>query len=248
MRDLRTTVRLTKFRLENLSKDKFTCPVCAYQGPFADVKPPTGFRKHAQCPSCGALERHRIQYLVMNDVLKPLNTARLKMLHFAPEGCFKEVFAKQFGQYETADLHMQGVDHKVAIEKLPFDDATYDCVFASHVLEHIRDDAQAVSEIRRVLKPGGMAVLPVPLVAEKTVEYPAPNPNETYHVRAPGFDYFDRYERSFSRVVKFSSDALPSAHQLFVYEDRSRWPTSECPLRPPMKGEKHSDIVPVCYV
>jgi hypothetical protein len=26
------------------------------------------------------------------------------------------------------------------------------------------------------------------------------------------------------------------------------WPTPECPLRPAMQGEKHIDIVPVCYV
>jgi hypothetical protein len=115
------------------------------------------------------------------------------------------------------------------------------------VLEHIRCDKQAIAEIRRVLKPNGMAVLPVPLVAENTIEYPEPNPYEAYHVRAPGLDYFDRYQPFFSRIVKFSSDSLPNRHQLFLYEDRSRWPTKNCPLRPPMKGEKHIDIVPVCY-
>ena len=247
MRDLRRRIRLIKFRLENLSKDNFTCPVCAYEGPFDDVKPPTGVRKHAQCPSCGALERHRIQYLVMNNILKDVNLARLKMIHFAPEEFFREAFANRFDQYETADPYREDVDHRVDLEKLPFDDATYDFVLASHVLEHVRKDEQAIAEIRRILRPNGMAVLPVPLVAEKTVEYPEPNPNEAYHVRAPGFDYFDRYERSFSKVVKFRSDSLPNIYQLFVYEDRSRWPTNECPLRPSMEGEKHIDIVPVCY-
>jgi len=248
LRKLRRNVRLIKFRLENKFKDNFTCPVCRYQGPFEDVSPPTGFRMHAKCPNCGALERHRIQYLVVNNILKDRDTARLKMLHFAPEGFFREMFANQFGQYETADLHMKGVDHRVDLEKLPFDDATYDFVFASHALEHIPKDEQAISEISRILKPNGIAVLPVPLVAEKTVEYPEPNPNETYHVRAPGFDYFDRYERSFSRIVKFSSDSLPNTYQLFVYEDRAHWPTTDCPLRPAMKGERHIDVVPVCYV
>ena len=33
------------------------------------------------------------------------------------------------------------------------------------VLEHVRDDIKAISEIRRVLKPGGIAIMPVPLVA-----------------------------------------------------------------------------------
>lgn len=184
----------------------------------------------------------------MSNILKDINPAGLKMLHFAPEGFLRKVFANQFGQYETADLEMNDVDHKVDLQKLPFDEATYDFVFASHVLEHIRNDRQAIAEIRRVLKPNGIAVLPVPLVAEKTVEYPEPRPDEFYHVRAPGFDYFERYERCFSRIVKFSSDLFPNIYQLFLYEDRSQRPTNEGPWPPPMEGEKHIDIVPVCYV
>jgi ubiquinone/menaquinone biosynthesis C-methylase UbiE len=170
------------------------------------------------------------------------------MLHFAPEPFFRDFFSQRFGQYETADLSMEGVTHKVDLQQLPFANSTYDFVFASHVLEHIPDDERAISEIRRILKPSGIAILPVPIVAEKTIEYPEPNPYETYHVRAPGKDYFDRYKRHFSKVENFSSDTLPQKYQLFVYEDRTQWPSKECPLRPAMQGEKHSDVVPVCYV
>lgn len=170
------------------------------------------------------------------------------MIHFAPEPFFRDFFSRRFGQYETADLIRKGVDHNVDLQQLPFDNGTYDFVFASHVLEHVPNDEKAIAEIRRILKPRGIAILPVPIFAEKTVEYPSPNPNEEYHVRAPGLDYFDRYERHFSKVVRFGSDSLPEKYQLYVYEDRSQWPTKECPLRPAMQGEKHGDIVPVCYV
>jgi hypothetical protein len=61
----------------------------------------------------------------------------IKVLHFAPEEAFKRIFSRRFQQYETADLFMRGVDHKVDIRNLPFKDATYDFVFASGVLEHI---------------------------------------------------------------------------------------------------------------
>ena len=144
-------------------------------------------------------------------------------------------------------MNRKDVDQNVDLRKHPFADATYDVVYASHVLEHIPEDVKAISEIRRILRPDGIAILPVPLVGKTTIEYPAPNPNEAGHVRAPGFDYFDRYERYFARIDKFSSDSLPGEYQLFVYEDRSRWPTAECPLRTPMEGEKHVDLVPVCY-
>jgi SAM-dependent methyltransferase len=143
---------------------------------------------------------------------------------------------------------MTGVDYNVDLRQLPFPDAEYDFVFASHVLEHIRDDEKAIAEIRRILRPGGIAILPVPVVADKTTEYPEPSPLEGYHVRAPGFDYFDRYERYFSKVDRIASDALPSRFQPFIYENRTVYPTRACPWRPPMAGEKHQDVVPVCYV
>jgi SAM-dependent methyltransferase len=116
------------------------------------------------------------------------------------------------------------------------------------VLEHIPDDQKAISEIRRILKPNGIAILPVPIYSEKTIEYPEPNPHEFYHVRAPGTDYFDRYEGHFSKVERFSSSSLPRKYQLFVYEDHSRLSPREHPWLPHVQGEKLSDFVPVCYV
>lgn len=247
-RRLKDWIILLIFKLKNSKKEKFECPVCGYSGPFLDIAPATGIRKHAKCPSCNALERHRIQFLVVKEVLSNLNTTNLKILHFAPEAFFREYFSKQFGQYESADISMEDVDHHVDLQQLPFDNESYDFVFASHVLEHIPDDEKAITEIRRILKPKGIAILPVPIVANTTIEYPEPNPNESYHVRAPGMDYFNRYERHFSTVKKFSSSSLPEKYQLFVVENRSQWPTKECPLRPSMRGEKHSEVVPVCYL
>ncbi len=49
-----------------------------------------------------------------------------------------------------------------SITAMSFDNASFDCVLCSEVLEHIPDDAQAVSELRRVLKPGGVLVVTVP--------------------------------------------------------------------------------------
>jgi SAM-dependent methyltransferase len=242
------SIRLFWFKLSNAGSRKFECPVCGYWGPFRELSRPTGRRKHAQCPQCDALERHRLQYLVIDRVLSEIDPQKLRMLHFAPEPFFRGFFSARFAEYVTADAHMEGVDHRVDLQHLPFADAYYDFIFASHVLEHISDDAAALAEIRRVLSPGGIAILPVPLVADRTVEYEKPNPHESGHVRAPGPDYFDRYRNYFSRVELVASDVFPEKFQLFVHEDRSTWPTHECPQRPAMRGEKHVDIVPVCHV
>jgi len=238
---------LFKLRTCHSDKERFECPICGYSGPFMDLNPTTGLRKHAKCPNCGALERHRLQYLAMRAVLQERDTPKMKMLHFAPEPFFQPFLCAQFGEYETADLNMKDVDYNVDMRNLPFNDASYDFILASIVLDYIPDDSTAIKEIRRILKPNGVAILPVSVVCEKTIEYLEPNPNESYRVRACGMDYFERYKRYFSKVERMSSDSLPYKYQLFIYEDRSMWPNKECPLRPSMPGEKHINIVPICY-
>lgn len=234
------------YRLLHPWKARFTCPVCAWEGPFRDVAADTGARRHARCPRCGALERHRLQHVVMQRWLAGRDVSALAMLHVAPEKFFSARFRHWFGTYETADIAMEGVDHHVDLQALPFQDARYDVVFASHVLEHVRDDRTAIAEIRRILKPGGVAILPVPVVVASTVEYPAPNPNEAMHVRAPGPDYFERYRAVFPRVTLFASDDFDAHFQLHVFEDRSGFPRPGFEHRTAMPGLRHADYVPVC--
>ena len=49
-----------------------------------------------------------------------------------------------------------------AAERLPFPAASFDTVLSHEVLEHVRDDAQTLAEIARVLRPGGRFLLFVP--------------------------------------------------------------------------------------
>lgn len=45
---------------------------------------------------------------------------------------------------------------------LPFDDGAFQLVLATDIIEHVDDDMRAISEIRRVLAPGGTAIISVP--------------------------------------------------------------------------------------
>jgi SAM-dependent methyltransferase len=47
-------------------------------------------------------------------------------------------------------------------DALPFADTTFDVVVAGELLEHLRDPGRVVSEVRRVLRPGGTFVGSVP--------------------------------------------------------------------------------------
>ena len=62
-------------------------------------------------------------------------------------------------EYDPSKLELIEGD----VEDLPLPDASFDKVLCSHVLEHVLDDRAVLSEIRRVLVPGGTAVLAIPL-------------------------------------------------------------------------------------
>jgi SAM-dependent methyltransferase len=174
--------------------------------------------------------------------------SQMHVLHCAPEAPMRRRFSAIFGRYSSADLHDPDTDYQVDLRDLPFDSGSFDVVFASHVLEHIKEDDIALAEIHRVLRPRGFAVLPVPVVNVTTVEYAEPNPNEWGHVRAPGLDYFDRYERHFRRVRRYVSAEFDARFQPFLYEDRTVWPTPRYPLRQRSDGTRHNEVVPVAYV
>jgi SAM-dependent methyltransferase len=230
------------------SGEIFACPCCGHIGRFHASGRSMGRRVHARCPRCRALERHRLQHLVLQDVFDQRLVHAGSVLHVAPEPSMRALIEPMFGTYVGVDINPRPQCVRADLRALAFADESFDMVYASHVLEHIDDDLTALGEIRRVLRPGGAAILPVPIVAERTVEYPEPSPTEHGHVRAPGLDYYDRYRSFFARIVMRSSQDYDPVYQLYVYEDRTRYPNRTAPRRPSMPGERHADYVPICFV
>ncbi|MGH8621426.1 MAG: class I SAM-dependent methyltransferase [Burkholderiales bacterium] len=57
------------------------------------------------------------------------------------------------------------------VQRLTFEDSSFDVVTSNGVFEHVANDARGFCEVRRVLRPGGIFVFTVPLYdAEDTVE------------------------------------------------------------------------------
>ena len=66
--------------------------------------------------------------------------------------------------------------------RLPFADDTFDRVIAAEVLEHIPDDAAAMAELARVLRPGGTMAVTVPRLGPEAVNWAL---SDEYH-NVPG--------------------------------------------------------------
>jgi len=105
---------------------------------------------------------------------------------------------------------------------LPFDDAAFDMILSFHVLEHIPDDAAAMRELRRVLKPGGMLILQVPRrPGQPTEEDVDASPDEkarrfgqSDHVRYYGFDLESRLESAGLQTSFFEAHSLLQKSEL----------------------------------
>ncbi len=63
---------------------------------------------------------------------------------------------------DVTDTHQRWSLAAADALRLPFDDATFDTIVCSEVLEHIPDYHQAIAEIARVIKPGGRLAVSVP--------------------------------------------------------------------------------------
>jgi SAM-dependent methyltransferase len=87
----------------------------------------------------------------------------VRMLHFAPEPPLRErLRGWGLSSYSTCDLRAPDVDHHVDIQKLPFDDARFDLIVCSHILEHVHDDRAAMRELHRVCSGTGTVLIAVP--------------------------------------------------------------------------------------
>ncbi len=136
------------------------------------------------------------------------------MLHVAPELCFIDRFESLENlDYITGDIESPLAEVKMDVHDIPFENDSFDIVFCNHVLEHVADDFKAMSEIHRVLKPGGWAILQIPFfdpIPDITFEDPSiTDPKERDkvfgqddHVRLYGKDYPERLEQAGFKVIE----------------------------------------------
>ena len=190
---------------------KYRCPICNYYGPFLDKNN----RLRAKCPKCGELERARMAMLVLNEIYDGEKASKTDVLHVSPENFLRKIFKKNYKSYISSDLYRKDVDQQFDIQSIPYPDSSFDLVFASHVLEYVKNDKQAIKEIKRVLRPGGLAFLPVPMLHDKTIDFDE-RPLDKRIIRETGIDYFDRYREIFSEVKIFKPGSFDQKFNLTI--------------------------------
>ena len=147
------------------------CTICGHTGRFFSYGYPLA--ADTICPGCLSLERHRALAICAGQ--EPLFEGK-ELLHFAPEPSLTAfIRSKGVKSYKTCDLFKTDVDLRIDICNIALPDQSFDLVLCLHVLEHVPDDRKAMSELRRILRPGGMAIIMVPLEEglDETYENPS---------------------------------------------------------------------------
>ena len=142
------------------------------------------------------------------------------MLHFAPEGCVADLLRKFASKYVSADLFKNDVNLKLNIEDIDLENASFDYIFCSHVLEHV-DDKKALVELSRVLTQRGVLIAVVPMIDGCTTTYEneaitAERDREAHfgqydHIRYYGADFSKRLSQAgflFEEHTAFGAEAV----------------------------------------
>ena len=111
------------------------------------------------CPVCGSLPRHRRLWVLLQQ-----QTLSGALLHFSPSRPLLRLLRNYPGityfpsDYEPNPL----IKYRFDITDLDSMDDSFSLILCYHVLEHIIDDQKAMTELYRVLQPGGQVLVQTP--------------------------------------------------------------------------------------
>ena len=210
LRRIRNEIR-TKEASRKLARNVRYCNICGWQGEQFNTFYNERMQQQEEsvCPNCKSGPRHRalFKYLRKEFLTTYLYTIKEKNFLCLEIGPHSSDFVEKVLKgivYISVDLTGSHTMFKMDLTKLIFKDCTFDLVVCSHVLEHIEDDLTAISEIHRVLKKDGTALIQVPIgyyedpLGKCTIEF---GERRFYaHVRSYGWDVNERLMKAGFKV------------------------------------------------
>lgn len=158
-----------------------------------------------ECPHCYALDRDRLVVLFLRELFDKCLTKKeaftnINILDIAPSAPVGRWIKSNIGfcEYYTADLYMENVDYNVDIQNMDiFTSEMFDIIICCHVFEHVENDQKAMTEIFRILKKNGIAILLVPLDLNQPVIDEAYDLSPEENIRRFGQeDHVRRYSKA----------------------------------------------------
>ncbi len=181
----------------------------------------------------GARERHRFIWHYLQTKTNLFSANDIKLLHISPEYCFyKNLKDKKNIHYIPVDKFEPGYDYFSLTKDFDLLDPSlspeqYDFIICNHVLEHIIDDKAAISNLFKILKIEGTAIVSVPILTNNAPtfeDYSIVSPQERKkhfgqwdHVRYYGTDIANRFLDAGFKVKSVKSDSY------FNYEEQIKF-------------------------
>lgn len=168
-RGLKAAWRMARLRSRFVVDRPGFCPVCEQRTRFRALDP--WLRDHLRCRRCASVPRERALIHVLNLITpdwrqasihesSPGNSASRKLMKEARSYLPSQYDpAVPFGEWDAARTF-----RSEDLERQTFGNESFDVVVTQDVFEHLFRPDQAIAEIARTLKPGGVHICTVPLL------------------------------------------------------------------------------------
>lgn len=185
----------------NRRPNRVECNICSWKG--IEFLPKNG-RKGVKCPNCGSYERQRHQKYTCDTFGVSNRIPEYTVLHVGAKTCETRLL-NMARYYVQLDLRYDRADILASIAAIPFPDASFDMIWLSHVLEHIRPVRLVLREIYRILTETGIAIIDVPMYGKSTLELMTPD--HQGHFWHPGIDWPELYKQEgFNPILSWAED------------------------------------------
>lgn len=179
------------------------CPCCGWKGfDFIPLDGTIFWVPRCICPNCLAYERHRGFQIYVQQHNRHLLDMQGYLLNYAPESYLRSLLSENPRiKYIASDLDREKLREpknqtfQSDILHIPLPDNAVDAEVCFHLLEHLQDDRTAIRELHRVLKPGDVAYIMVPIALwlPETEYFGRPHPDIAGHWWSPARDYVERF-------------------------------------------------------